>query len=503
MDTVSWWAREYEARSYALARIQRGQKRPTDERWTEFSFPADGFRDGDGVGLQSGSRSGNLVCIDLDSPDAVRQADQFLPPTGMVDGRPGKPRSHRWYVVEDVPADLTAHPQVAGGVGGPRTRQFYRGDGRERAMVVEFRGTGSQAVVPPSIWTSADGTRQEQRLWHAFDGPCVLDTRELYECVCRLAAACGWVPRETPRRARGKGRLSREEDVPPVPTDDAARQALTFLLHGIPPAVEGHGGDRHTFAAAAALVVDFGLTVEQALPVLAAWNRHCAPPWTLAELVHKLEAADDLPGERGWRVLRRACPTQVSIRPTDPFVFIGVDCAGDHSYISLPTMRAGHRTAGDRRELAPVLAAVDWQGRHVLLAPPSTVATNMREVWDEYYLARLLGQHGAASVRSIRLPPLDGRRRTLAIAGDVPWQVVPPPATYDQAKALAEEAGQRARETDAERRALPRRRASPKVEDALAFVEKHNVTSLTREMLQKARRKGITKDALRRALGRR
>ena len=70
---------------------------------------------------------------------------------------------------------------------------------------------------------------------------------------------------------------------------------LEGLAEAIGPALseEGQGGDGRTFYAAAVLVVDFGLPFEEALPLLAEWNLRCSPPWTLAELAHKLKAAQE------------------------------------------------------------------------------------------------------------------------------------------------------------------------------------------------------------------
>jgi len=70
-------------------------------------------------------------------------------------------------------------------------------------------------------------------------------------------------------------------------------------LDGLAPAVSGQGGHDQTFDAACALVVDFGLTKEQARPILATWNQRCEPPWSPAELEHKLDDADARPGPRG------------------------------------------------------------------------------------------------------------------------------------------------------------------------------------------------------------
>jgi hypothetical protein len=70
-------------------------------------------------------------------------------------------------------------------------------------------------------------------------------------------------------------------------TIDRARAYLAKL----PPAIAGQGGHAATFTAACRLV-EFGLSFEQAVPLLAEWNEtHCQPSWTEAELCHKLADA--------------------------------------------------------------------------------------------------------------------------------------------------------------------------------------------------------------------
>jgi hypothetical protein len=64
----------------------------------------------------------------------------------------------------------------------------------------------------------------------------------------------------------------------------AAREALED--HG--PAIEGEGGDQHTFRAAALLTHDFALTDAEAWPLLQEWNETCEPPWKERELKSKL-----------------------------------------------------------------------------------------------------------------------------------------------------------------------------------------------------------------------
>jgi hypothetical protein len=69
---------------------------------------------------------------------------------------------------------------------------------------------------------------------------------------------------------------------------EAARVALE--RHG--PALEGRGGDTHTFRAAAILTHDFALTDSEAWPLFVEWNSDCQPPWSEVELRAKLRGGE-------------------------------------------------------------------------------------------------------------------------------------------------------------------------------------------------------------------
>lgn len=172
--------------------------------WSGRSAEPEEFQPGDQIGivtgwLSDGNREGySLVCIDLDSAPAVARAPEFLPPTGMIDGRAGKPRSHWWFFVpnDTIPADRvgTKTPgsvsntaaDAAGRHRGPQSAEFEGPDG----MIVEFRGSGRQAAVPPSLHVKSD----EVRVWEGGSPsePAVIDYPTLMGCVERLAEACGW-----------------------------------------------------------------------------------------------------------------------------------------------------------------------------------------------------------------------------------------------------------------------------------------------------------------------
>jgi hypothetical protein len=81
---------------------------------------------------------------------------------------------------------------------------------------------------------------------------------------------------------------------------DNLERASRYLAK-MPKAIEGQGGRRATFKAVVILTQKFGLSDEEAWPILVAWNHtHCEPDWTERELHRMLSDAlkrDDLPKE--------------------------------------------------------------------------------------------------------------------------------------------------------------------------------------------------------------
>ena len=118
------------------------------------------------VGVLMGEASGGLADVDLDCPEALALAARFLPPTGSVFGRKGKPGSHRLF---------------ASAV--PKTVQFQDPDGG--GMLLELRSSGGQTVFPPSIHESG-----ERIDWTGFDEPMQVDEVRLASAASDLAVAC-------------------------------------------------------------------------------------------------------------------------------------------------------------------------------------------------------------------------------------------------------------------------------------------------------------------------
>jgi hypothetical protein len=59
----------------------------------------------------------------------------------------------------------------------------------------------------------------------------------------------------------------------------------------MPPSIQGSGGSDAAFNVAAALVVGFLLSDEDAMRIFEEWNQGCQPPWSEKELLQKLASA--------------------------------------------------------------------------------------------------------------------------------------------------------------------------------------------------------------------
>jgi putative DNA primase/helicase len=175
-ETAEFAAAWYVENGRYPVRVAAGDKRPLDSRWQK---PVDGgivaladnanfanrFR-GCNVGLLMGEASGWLVCVDLDCPEAVDRAAEFLPATDCVTGRTGQPGRHWWFISRDCPTMPLADKQATGS-----------------ASTVELRSKGCQVVVWPSI--HPDGSQYEK-----MPGvPATVSADELVSAVERLHAA--------------------------------------------------------------------------------------------------------------------------------------------------------------------------------------------------------------------------------------------------------------------------------------------------------------------------
>jgi len=166
------------ARGAALALLQKGyqpvplaprSKAPIEDGWQRTELDAAAipshFSASSNIGLKNGAPSKGLVDIDADCPEAMLLL-HMLPQTGMVHGRKSSPDAHRWYMAT---GEL------------PATKQFKDLDGK---MIIEFRSTGSQTMVPPSIHPNG-----ELLTWSGGGTPAQVDGGALLNAVRKIAAA--------------------------------------------------------------------------------------------------------------------------------------------------------------------------------------------------------------------------------------------------------------------------------------------------------------------------
>lgn len=169
-------AASYIARGYQPTPVAYGEKRPLTKGWQSVTFNRSEcstvFSDRTNIGILLGAPSGGLIDVDIDSDTAVRLA-KFLPETGMTHGRAGKPASHYWYKNrgELQPTTQYKHP-ITG------------------KMIIEYRSTGAQTVVPPSVYTDANGCDGYSKLvWEKFDDPADVSSKKITRAVATVAAA--------------------------------------------------------------------------------------------------------------------------------------------------------------------------------------------------------------------------------------------------------------------------------------------------------------------------
>lgn len=125
------------------------------------------------VGLCLGAASGGLTDVDLDCEEAVALAPRLLPPTSMISGRAGNPRSH-WFYLSDL------HESEEGA-----SIQYRDLDG---AVICELRtgggGAAALTVVPPSVHPSGELIE-----WSDDGEPSHVSGDELRRAVAKTAVA--------------------------------------------------------------------------------------------------------------------------------------------------------------------------------------------------------------------------------------------------------------------------------------------------------------------------
>ena len=182
MTAILEIALNYKRRGWQPIPIAHRSKNPNFSGWqnftaTEKDLPNYFNGKPQNIGVLLGAKSNGLVDIDLDSPEAVKIADYFLPETEAVFGRESKMRSHRLYYCESEKFEKFNNPFLISSNDEIE---------RKRACIVELRtGDGLQTVFPGSTHESGESVS-----WMTDGEPPKVDAQILRGAVARLASAC-------------------------------------------------------------------------------------------------------------------------------------------------------------------------------------------------------------------------------------------------------------------------------------------------------------------------
>ena len=206
----------------------------------------------------------NLTIIDLDGPEGwtswVTEYDWQSPVTYRV--RTPSGGLHLYYIGNVRPTSKILGPKV------------------------DTRGEDSYVLAPPSYVEYTEGPNEGKSGYYE-----VIDPREpvpLPDCIIEALAA-----------VKVEHKAAKTDD---MDTDFNTTQAIDYLWHRAPIAVEGDGGDTATYQVAAA-VRDYGISQSWCLHLMADhWNDRCAPPWDdedlEAKVAHAYEYAQNAAGSR-------------------------------------------------------------------------------------------------------------------------------------------------------------------------------------------------------------
>ncbi len=240
--------------------IEGRGKAPIDRGWQHRPWlsPAQlraSYRPSYNVGIHTGQVVAcqvPVVVIDCDDARSIEWCRSFLPPTPLeVRTRKG---IHFYY---RRPASAIQIPNRV----------------RVDAIALDIRADGGNVVIPPSVHPEGAPYQWARPLL-------AVDVIQIPEYKPE------WFPAPTVAAA-----------MPLPPLSAAARAAAPLMrarayARSTPGAVSGQGGSLATFKLAVALVRGFALSDAEAITVLAEeYNPRCEPPWSAAELTHKLRYA--------------------------------------------------------------------------------------------------------------------------------------------------------------------------------------------------------------------
>lgn len=270
-------ARNYLARGWAVIPVPHRAKNPGFAGWQQLRLNEDDlpvYFNGrpQNIGVLLGEPSGGLVDIDLDHPRAVELAPDFLPPTGAIFGRAGKPRSHWLYRT-------------------PKPTQTKKHNSKSAGMLVEVRSTGQQTVFPPSTHVSGDAI-----VWvNAAAEPTLVTPEILLHAVQRLVDAVRSELGEFPQRVTTGFTAQPTRHATDNSQQSPGRLELSVSAMLRMQMNDHHDGSRRLYAAACR-AVEHDLTDADALAAMRRYAVHQPFPreWSDKEILQRIRDAEQV-----------------------------------------------------------------------------------------------------------------------------------------------------------------------------------------------------------------
>ncbi len=146
------------------------------------------FGESSNVGVALGERSGGLIDIDFDCPEAAHFGRLLLSSLPCF-GRSSSPESHR-VVISQLSKNRLAYQLP---------RDIVEASGAARGMILEIRGNGHQTMFPPSVHPSGELVEWSDDAVHI---PQMVDAQLLKSCglIAALSVITMFYPRESGER---------------------------------------------------------------------------------------------------------------------------------------------------------------------------------------------------------------------------------------------------------------------------------------------------------------
>lgn len=283
MNSTQRYATDYWSAGFSLVPLKLdGSKQPALASWERFKAERpdldqvqDWFARPAGIGVVLGAVSGGAECIDFDEPGLFSQVYDTLP-TDLHKRLAVYETPGGWHVVYRCEETCSSR-KIA------RTK--------EKKTRIESRGDKSYIVAEGSPFSV-----HKSGIPYCHYLGCRLETigtitPEERRRLWQLCAAHDQTGEPTPSQKLGR-ELAEREYRERNPVDPASFKLASAYLAKMEPAIQGSNGSGACFRAASKLVGHFGLSEADALDLMVKeYNPRCKPPWSLAEIEHKVEDA--------------------------------------------------------------------------------------------------------------------------------------------------------------------------------------------------------------------